>query len=89
VINREVSGLQFIDKLNRAARSGVRSNTGCVFDHTPACVRPYAVRSTSGLRVRSTVAYAFARSVFDRSLYVRPADNRSEIPRHKQVSDGG
>jgi hypothetical protein len=49
----------------------VRSNVGCAFDLTSTCVQPCAVCSTSGSRVRSTVAYAFARSAFDRSLCVR------------------
>jgi hypothetical protein len=50
----------------------LRSIVGGAIDRSPVCVRPYAVRSTSGSRVRLTVAYAFARTTFDCSLCVRP-----------------
>jgi hypothetical protein len=49
----------------------VRSIAGYAINRTPACVRPYAVCSTSGSRVRSTVAYVFTRITFDCSLCVR------------------
>jgi hypothetical protein len=62
----------FISKINRADRSGVRSIAGCAIDCSPTCVLPYAVRSTLGSHVHSTMAYAFTRTTFDRRLCVRP-----------------
>jgi hypothetical protein len=50
----------------------VRSIAGGMIDHSPTCVRPYAVRSTLGSRVRSTVAYVFARTTFDCRFCIRP-----------------
>jgi hypothetical protein len=50
----------------------LRSITGGAIDCIPVRVQPYVVRSTSGSRVRSTVAYAFTRPMFDCSLCIRP-----------------
>jgi hypothetical protein len=35
----EIHKVLFIDKIKRAARSAVRSNAGCAFERTRACVR--------------------------------------------------
>jgi hypothetical protein len=43
----ENNKILFIDKIKRAARSGVRSNASCAFDHTPACVCSFDVCSAA------------------------------------------
>jgi hypothetical protein len=58
VETNENNEILFIDKIKRAARSGVRSNAGCAFDRTPTCVRSSDVRSAavaSQCHVRSSV----------------------------------
>jgi hypothetical protein len=55
----------FIDKINRAVRSGVRSIAGSAIDHTPVCVRSSAMRSVAGASpcsVHSIVGVAFDRT---------------------------
>jgi hypothetical protein len=39
VQTNENNEILFIDKIKRAARSGVCSNIGCAFERTPECVR--------------------------------------------------
>jgi hypothetical protein len=70
VRNKKIQRVLFIDNFNVLSDACLRSIAGGAIDRSPACVRPYAVRSTSGSRVRSTVAYAFARTTFDCSLCV-------------------
>jgi hypothetical protein len=47
VETNENNEILFIDKIKRAARSGVRSNAGCAFERTPTCVRRSDARSTA------------------------------------------
>jgi hypothetical protein len=47
VETNENNEILFIDKIKRVARSGVRSNAGCVFEPTPTCVRHSSARSTA------------------------------------------
>jgi hypothetical protein len=47
VETNENNEILFIDKIKCAARSGVRSNTGCAFERTPTCVRNSSTRSTA------------------------------------------
>jgi hypothetical protein len=54
----ENNEILFIDKIKCAARLGVRSNAGCVFDRTFACIRSSDVRSAAvalQCHVRSSV----------------------------------
>jgi predicted transcriptional regulator len=44
VETNENNEILFIDKIKRAARSGVHSNAGCAFNRTPACVHSSDVR---------------------------------------------
>jgi hypothetical protein len=69
--NHEYTRITIYKKKKRvAARSGVRSNAGSVFNHIPACVRSSDVCSTtvaSQCRVHSSVGVAFDHSVFERT----------------------
>jgi hypothetical protein len=74
VETNENNEILFIDKIKRAARSGVRSNPGCAFERTRACVH------SSGR--------AFGRScnavpcVFKCRCCVRPQCVRTQITAH-------
>jgi hypothetical protein len=70
--NKKIQRVLFIDNFNVLSVTCLSSIASGAIDCNPACVWPYAMRSTSGSRVRSTMAYAFARTTFDRSLCVRP-----------------
>jgi hypothetical protein len=92
VETNENNEILFIDKIKRAARSGVHLNAGCAFDRTPACIRSSDMHSAA---VASQCHVRLSVGVCVRMYCVRPqplrstADNCSEIPRRKQVSDGG
>jgi hypothetical protein len=47
VETNENNEIQFLGKIKRAARLGVRSNVGCAFERTPTCVRHSGARSTA------------------------------------------
>jgi hypothetical protein len=70
----------FIDKINCAAKLGVRSIASSAIDRTPACVHSSAVRSVAGASlcsVRSIVSVAFDRTMCDRSQITALMEHRA------------
>jgi hypothetical protein len=47
VETNENNEILFLDKIKRVARSGMRSNAGCVFECTPTCIQRSGARSTA------------------------------------------